>query len=118
MPTRTLEAEGLIDVPAVAEILGVGRQTVYRLVWDGELPAVKISAKALRFVEAEVEAFAKTWNAPGWIQTEEVARRLGVGVRTVQRLAEAGDLPSERRRGVLRFREADVERFVSDRRTR
>ena len=117
MSTRTRAPSRLIRVREAAELLECSTQIVYRLVWSGELPAVKVSPKALRLEERDVRAFAKDWNAPGWIDAEDVAERLGVSVRTVHRYALEEILPSERHRGRLRFRSRDVDRFLSDRRT-
>jgi len=115
---RTRARSRMLPVREAAEILGVSRQMLYRLVWDGELPAVKISPRAIRIDERDLRAFAKDWNPPGSLGAEEVAEILGVSKRTVARYAESGELPAERHRGRLRFRERDVDRFVSKRRTR
>jgi excisionase family DNA binding protein len=50
-----------IGVVEVAEILGVSRQTVWRLVKAGKLEGVQVRriSKALRFSEKDVRAFAK-----------------------------------------------------------
>jgi excisionase family DNA binding protein len=103
----------MVRVREAAEILGVSAPTVYRLVWDGTLPAVKLPSGVLRLERAGVVELAKSWNAPGWISTEDVAERLGVSVRTVERYVEAGDLEGELSRGRLRIRERDVDRLVS-----
>lgn len=108
----------MIRVREAAEILGVSTQIVYRAVWDGTIPAVYVSPKALRMRETDVRRLAKTWNPPGYLDAEEVADRLGVSVRTVWRYAADGDLPSERQRGRLRFRERDVDRVLRTGRTR
>jgi excisionase family DNA binding protein len=108
----------MIRVREAAEILGVSSQIVYRAVWDGTIPAVYVSPKALRISEADVRKLSKTWNPPGYVDAEEVAERLGVSVRTVWRYAADGDITSERDRGRLRFRDRDVERLIRNGRTR
>lgn len=56
--SRTGYGEPLVSVRGVCEALNVSRQTVYRLVAEGELPVVKIRDRSLfrlRDVEALVE---------------------------------------------------------------
>lgn len=110
------EPASLIDVAKAATILGVERWQIYDLVSAGELPAVRISRGAIRFVETDVRDFAEVYGDPDLISTDRVAQLLGVSTRTVHRLAADGEIPSERRRGSLRFRKSDVEAFVASRR--
>jgi excisionase family DNA binding protein len=50
----------LISPEQVREQLGLKSVvTVYRMVADGRLPAVRISAKALRFRQEDVDAFVE-----------------------------------------------------------
>ena len=46
-----------------------------------------------------------------WIQRRDAAARLGVAVREVYRLMEAGDLPAYRVGRDLRLRMADLDAF-------
>lgn len=50
------------------------------------------------------------------ITADEVAERLGVSLRTVRRLIEAGELPVHRIGRAVRISEDDLERFVATRR--
>jgi excisionase family DNA binding protein len=50
----------LLTTDEVAERLQVNRKTVYRLIWAGQLPAVKLASRgrgALRVREDELEAW-------------------------------------------------------------
>lgn len=53
----------LVNVHEAADILGVGRTTVYELVHRGELQAVHIG-RALRFPVAELERFVDSLMSP------------------------------------------------------
>lgn len=46
------------------------------------------------------------------IHPDEVAGLLGVGRRTLRRLAASGELPAIKVRGSVRYRRADVARYV------
>jgi len=49
------------------------------------------------------------------VKTEEVAKRLDVGIITVKRLAKRGELPLIRLgHNTIRFRLADVEKYIDD----
>lgn len=55
-----------IPVPEAAETLGVNRQHVYRLIWDGKIPTVNIGARRLilpsvlrRFMEERIAEAAR-----------------------------------------------------------
>jgi len=52
--------ERLLDVNQVAQRLNVGRNTVYRLIESGELPASKFgTAYCIRIRESDVDSFIK-----------------------------------------------------------
>lgn len=53
---------GLIRVEAVAQVLGLSRPMIYKLVNTGELPTVRIG-KTLRFDPADVAAFIQARRA-------------------------------------------------------
>lgn len=55
MPQRTTDRPPLIDLPAVAERLGVNQRYVRRLVADRRIPVIKLG-RLLRFDPADVEA--------------------------------------------------------------
>jgi excisionase family DNA binding protein len=46
----------LEKISSVCVRLGCGRSTVYRLIWDGKLRTVKLSARAVRVISADVDA--------------------------------------------------------------
>ena len=46
----------LLDVNAVAERLGVSRQTVYRMTWRGDLPASRVGER-LRYRPSDVDDY-------------------------------------------------------------
>lgn len=48
----------------------------------------------------------------GWLSSDETARVLGVTVRTVYRLVDAGRLPAYRFGRVIRFRRHEVDAFI------
>lgn len=50
-------------VPQVAKILNVSRQTVYKLVSDGHLPAIMVS-DCVRVLWSEVEKFIERGGSP------------------------------------------------------
>lgn len=47
----------LLKIPEVAEVLGVHPATVARLVADGELQAVRVSTRGIRFEPAALQHF-------------------------------------------------------------
>ncbi len=54
MPQRTTDRPPLIDLPAVAERLGVNQRYVRRLVADRRIPVIKLG-RLLRFDPADIE---------------------------------------------------------------
>lgn len=48
----------------------------------------------------------------GWVGTHEASRRLGIGLRTLYRLIDAGELPAYKLGRVIRLRENDLETYV------
>lgn len=59
----------LVDVDAAAKLLGgINRQTIYRLVRRGELPAVRIGPKMIRFSPEELRK---------WIAKRNQSKRKG-----------------------------------------
>lgn len=48
----------LLKVTEAASTLGLGRSTVWGMVWSGELPVVRIG-RAVRIPRAELEAWVK-----------------------------------------------------------
>ncbi len=54
MPQRTTDRPPLIDLPAVADRLGVNQRYVRRLVADRRIPVIKLG-RLLRFDPADIE---------------------------------------------------------------
>lgn len=66
-PSRaTPLGEPLVDATTVAAYLGVDKTTVYRLASAGEIPAIEIAPRVLRFRPCDVRAFLdrRTRKAP------------------------------------------------------
>jgi excisionase family DNA binding protein len=57
-------AEPLFDVAAVSRTLGVSRRQVYRLIEQGELPAVRVGAR-LRFIPEELRSYLERHRESG-----------------------------------------------------
>lgn len=49
------ELPELIRVPAVAEYLQMSRAQVWRLVWSGDLPSVRLSERVVRIPRRQLE---------------------------------------------------------------
>jgi excisionase family DNA binding protein len=49
----------LLDARALGRILGLNRQTIYKLARDGDLPSIKISRKARRFEKSTIARWLK-----------------------------------------------------------
>lgn len=54
-PVVARRPEELLTARELGLILKVSAKTIYRLAWSGDLPAVRISRKCIRFVWSEVE---------------------------------------------------------------
>ena len=54
----------VLDVPHVASLLGVGRNTVYALVAKNEIPHRRLG-KAIRFSRSAVMAWLASWSLQG-----------------------------------------------------
>ncbi|HEY8338400.1 MAG TPA: helix-turn-helix domain-containing protein [Egibacteraceae bacterium] len=48
-----------------------------------------------------------------WLSTTEAAKRLGLGLRTLYRLIDDGQLPAYKFGRVIRLQEADVDEFIA-----
>ncbi len=57
LPMTLSELPELIRVSAVAEYLGVSKAQVWRMVWSGQLPSLRLSEKVVRVRRAELEAW-------------------------------------------------------------
>lgn len=64
MPPDAGAAHSLMSVRDVADYLGVGRSTVYRLLHEGELPSIKVRA-GRRFRRAALERWVAAREAEG-----------------------------------------------------
>lgn len=48
-----------------------------------------------------------------WLSTTEAAKRLGLGLRTLYRLIDDGQLPAYKFGRVIRLQEAEVDEFIA-----
>jgi excisionase family DNA binding protein len=55
-------ADDVLDVPAVASLLGVGRNTIYALVARNSIPHRRLG-KAIRFSRAAVMSWLASWSS-------------------------------------------------------
>jgi excisionase family DNA binding protein len=63
--TQSLSRARFLTVNEVAELLRVSSMTIYRLIKDGELPAVRVG-KSYRLLEHDVDAYlAKQYTEAG-----------------------------------------------------
>jgi excisionase family DNA binding protein len=61
--TPTLETGPLLDRQAVADLLGVSKHTVWRLVRSGELPAFRVG-RQIRVAQVDLENYLKQLPQP------------------------------------------------------
>lgn len=110
LPAR-VEEGSLLTISEVASRLGVSISTVYNMERQGELEAVRLEPRSMRFSKEGVEqAVAAAQPTQGLLRMAEVARRLCIPAHTVYRLIQLGELTpavSVSRRKL--FREEDVE---------
>lgn len=57
-----LDAGDVLDVPHVARLLGVGRNTIYALVAKNQIPHRRLG-KAIRFSRAAVMSWLSSWSS-------------------------------------------------------
>ena len=102
----------LIDAAEAAQILGVSRATVYRLVEQGRLPKARKHQKR-GLDRGEVEAVSlERWSGPGhpyWAVGVEAAQILGVTRARVYQLREAGRIPAVQYGGRWFYRRPQLE---------
>jgi len=55
--TDSQETPDLLRVPEVAETLRTSDAHVWRMIWSGELPAIKVGARAVRVSRRELDAW-------------------------------------------------------------
>lgn len=60
-PPQCPPLEQLLSVQAVADLLDVATKTIYRHVWNGTLPHVKVG-RLLRVRESDLQVFLKATN--------------------------------------------------------
>lgn len=58
------EAQQQLTVTEVAAILKIDKQTVYQMVWRGDLPAKRIGKKAIRIGDRDLAQFIATSENP------------------------------------------------------
>ena len=102
-----------LSAAEAAEILGVQRQYVYRLVHEGVLPkAVKHQRSGLDRETVErlaLERLRPHGGHPYWLTASEAAEVLGVTPKRVHQLAERGRLPVVEHDGRRWFRRPQLE---------
>ncbi len=59
---QTVPAVDVLDVPHVARLLGVGRNTIYTLVAKNQIPHRRLG-KAIRFSRAAVMSWLASWSS-------------------------------------------------------
>jgi excisionase family DNA binding protein len=78
----------------------------------GDVRIITITPDELRALVREAvreEMAAKHVDPVEWIDATEAAKLLGVGTRTIQRLAKAGELPCTKLGTLLRFNRAAID---------
>lgn len=50
-----VKAGDLLTVKAVAEILSLKEMTVYKMIWAGDLPAVRVGTRSVRVRRADLD---------------------------------------------------------------
>lgn len=58
------EAQQQFTVTEVAAILKIDKQTVYQMIWRGDLPAKRIGKKAIRIGDRDLAEFIATSEDP------------------------------------------------------
>lgn len=61
-PEQRLDERDVLDVPQVASLLGVGRNTIYALVAKNQIPHRRLG-KAIRFSRAGVMSWLASWSS-------------------------------------------------------
>jgi excisionase family DNA binding protein len=59
---------------------------------------------------------ASSPEGPEWLRSPDAADYLGVGLRTLYKFIDDGDLPAYRMGRVIRLKRADVDAFIESRR--
>jgi len=127
-PSQYVIKPDLMTLNEVCVYLGLSRFTIYRLLNDKKLPAIK-SGGRWRFSKDDVRRFlTHNRNVPshvlgmkfegGVMSLSQVAQSLGVNRRTVYRLIQEGKLPATKLAGVWRFIRTEVSRYLLDKKYR
>lgn len=127
-PEKYVVKPDLMTLNEVCEYLGLSRFTIYRLIKDKKLPALK-SGGRWRFSKDDVRRFLTRnrdvpsnvlgmYFAGGVMSLSEVSKSLGVNRRTIYRLIKEGQLPATKIGGVWRFIRTEVSRYMLDRKYR
>lgn len=111
----------MLNVEQVADELRVSRDTVYRLIRTGTIPARRMPGTKGYWIEPEsLAAYSAGHREPGSravLTVAETCRRLGCAPETVRRLIATGQLPGYRLggpRGHLRVPEAGLEQYIAE----
>jgi excisionase family DNA binding protein len=109
-------------VAEAARLLSVAPATVYALVAAGDLEAVRVG-RSLRISAAAIEAYLDRRStlgrnpAPGggggaMLTLADVARKLNVGKRTVEKIVASGELDSVKVASVRRVRPEALDEYI------
>lgn len=76
---------------------------------------MEATAAELRIIALLEQLVAASQPRPALMDVDEVARDLGIGVRTLQRLKQLGQVPAPIKvGGQVRWRRADVEAWIAE----
>jgi excisionase family DNA binding protein len=123
-PSKYIIKSDLMTLNEVCEYLGLSRFTIYRLIDNNKLPAVK-SGGQWRFAKDDVRKFLTRgrevpshvlgMNFEGGVMSlSDITKLLGVNRQTIYRLIKEGRLPATKVGGVWRFVRTEVSRYLLD----
>jgi excisionase family DNA binding protein len=81
---ESIGIERLLSPKDVAEILGISVKTIHKLVRDGKLGCVQVTARERRFTEAQIEAYIE-------VQSKEVRVDKETALRVTSQPKKGGD---------------------------
>ena len=87
---------------------------------EGELVESQIRRAHLTYIPGGWRPGDRDWQAEevtkakpyGWISTEEASRHVGIGLRTLYRLIDAGEIPAYKVGRVIRLRQDEVDAWI------
>ena len=105
----------MATVAEAAELLGLAKMTVYRLMNKGDLVSYRIGGRRLIDRDSLVAYSAQQTKLSAveiWLTVGEIAAVLRVSRMSVYRLTESGDLSSKRIGRMIHVRQADFDAYV------